>query len=388
LSVGSKIKLYYPEGTVVQYQEKGEPSFKILPVKISDIHGNSVSITYIDRSAETCSDALRVEACGTCGVNCFKPPRQAIKQITDTLGRFVTFWYYADGNLAEIRVAKYGSGERVVAKFSYQALTLNPSFGTMIVTPSPGTQVDVLKKVYFPDTGRGYLFDDYSPYGMCRRISMRLGMTHSGPVGFTDGTEVAYTKYSFLESGTLSDSPDFNERREWWLGKTDDNGNPSPADSSGEAVFTYTRTSNTSTMTNTVAGPSGITSVLVSNNNTASAQYGLLQEQRVEVGSSVKSKQEFTYSNPSSTGSGLQRTQVTATDDGTPTANQARVISVYGDYGRLLTLREYGFSVGGSFSLKRRTVYSYLDGAYITAGLLQIVSDITVNDATGASVSR
>lgn len=373
--------LSLPDGTLVKYTMDYGP--KLVPIWIRDIHGNQINITYIS----TCSDALRVVSQCACGVDCFRPQRQAINYITDTQGRVVTFWYNGDGSLAEIHVAKYGSGERVVARFSYQTITLGPfNFASPLVTtgvPS-GNQVDVVKRVYFPDTGRGYIFSDYSAYGMCRRISMRLGMSNSGAT-FTDGTEVAYTKYAFLETGALSDSPTFSERREWWLGKTDDSGNPSPPDSSGEAVFTYSRSEDGTT--NTVAGPNGITSVMVSDNSPLSSQYGLLLEQRIEVAGAVKSKQVFIYDNPASTGSGLQRTRTTTSDDATPTPNQSRVDYVYstGSYGRLMVMKEFGFSAGGVFSIKRRTVYTYLDGTFITAGLLHMVSDITVNDSTSGT---
>lgn len=373
--------LFLPDGTVVRYTMPN--GSKLLPIWIRDIHGNQVFINYV----LSCSDALRADTTTcTCGSNCSRPQRQAINYITDTLGRVVTFWYYNDGNLAEIHVAKYGSGERVVARFSYETITLAPTFSSPLVTmgvPSDN-QEDALKRVYFPDTGRGYIFSNYSPYGMCRQISMRLGMSNSGS-SFTDGTEVAYTKYTFSETGSLSDSPTFTERREWWLGKTDDAGTASPPDSTGEAVFTYSKTTTSTTKTNTITGPAGITNVMVSNNSTSSAQYGLLQEQRIEAGAAVKFKQEFTYQDPAPTGSGLQRTKVVTTDDATPTANQTRVDSVYGSYGRLMTTKEYGFSVATVFSIKRRTVYTYLDGAYVTAGLLHAVSDISVSDTTGAT---
>src|SRR5262249_40979949 len=104
--------LSYPDGTAVFYISNGS---KLVPNSIKDINGNSITISYVT----SCTDAQRTEFCD-CALGCTRPPRQAINQISDTLGRFVTFYYKADGNLAEVRVAGYnGSADRTVVKFSY-----------------------------------------------------------------------------------------------------------------------------------------------------------------------------------------------------------------------------------------------------------------------------
>lgn len=364
-------RLVYPDGTIVGYDQFS--AAKLLPSYIRDIHGNSITISYV----ANCADTPRVGTCD-CNTTCTRPPKQAIKQITDTLGRIATFYYDSSGKLAEIHVPGYGPNsppDRVVAKFYYQTLTLAYDFGSITVSGVPsGNQVDVLRRVYFPDTGRGYVFDSYSAYGMFTHAAVRLGMTDA-----LDGTEVAYTEYSFNTTGQLDDSPQYTERREWWLHKTDDLGN----DTTSPAVYSYSRTSDSSTMTNTVAGPAGpnsVTTVMVSNNQQFSEQYGLLTEQRIEQGGVVKLKQNFSYDSPS-TLQGLQRNTVTTTDDGSPTANQSQVVSSFGQYGRLMETIEYGFAVSGSFTKRRRTVYAYLDTVdYINLSMLKLVTDVTVWD--------
>lgn len=357
------------DGTVVGYEAKG-PN-KLFPASIRDVNGNLITISYV----ASCEDALRIGACD-CNTTCSRPARQAIKQISDTLGRFVSFYYNSTGQLVEMRVPGYnGAQDRVAAKFAYQTITLAYNFGSMTVAGAPaGGQVDVLKRVYFPDTGRGYVFDSYSGYGMFTHASSRLGMTDA-----SDGTEVAYTEYTFNTAGQLDDAPQYTERREWWQGKTDDSG----AAVTSPAVYTYSRTSNSSTTTNTVSGPSGsnsTTTVMVSNNDSSSDLYGLLTEQRIEKDAVVKLKQEFFYDSPS-TQQGLQRNTVITTDDGSPTAKQTQVVSVFGQYGRLTETIEYGFGVAGVFTKRRRTVYSYLDTTdYITAGLYKLVTEIIVYD--------
>jgi YD repeat-containing protein len=359
--------LSYPDGTVIFYAFNGS---KLVPNSIKDINGNSISISYVT----SCADAQRTEAC-TCAAGCTRPQRQAINQISDTLGRLVTFYYKADGNLAEVRVAGFnGASDRTVVKFSYQSLALSYNFGTMTVTNVPdGNQVDVLHRVYFPDTGRGYIFEPYSSYGMCTRVSMRLGMTD-----VSDGNEVAFSEYVYQTTGALSDSPQFTERHEWWQGKTDDSG--TLQDSTHPAVFTYGRTADNTS--NWVIAPNGVKTESVSNGNTASSQFGLVGTQRVIRTSDAKvfSQQDFTYNDRTST-TGLQRTSVVATDDA---GNQAKTTSTFGSYGRLMELKEYGFQIGGAFKPRRVTDYAYVDDVnYINLYLRQLVTDIKVWDTKG-----
>ncbi len=94
----SSHNLTFPDGSQVKYTDNNS---RFVPVRVRDVHGNSISITYVDRNAGSCSDAQRVEPCD-CSNGCYKPPRQSVNYITDTLGRLITFYYYADGHLAEV----------------------------------------------------------------------------------------------------------------------------------------------------------------------------------------------------------------------------------------------------------------------------------------------
>jgi hypothetical protein len=363
-------KLQYPDGTEVVYAFN---SNKLLPNSIRDINGNSIAISYVT----SCSDAQRVEPCA-CGSACQKPPRQAINYITDTLGRQVTFHYYANGNLAEIRVPGYnGASSRTVAKFYYQPITLSYNFGSMSVQNVPsGNQVDVLKRVFFPDTGRGYVFDSYSGYGMCTKISMQLGMTDS-----LEGTNVAYSEYVHQTSGTLSDAPQFTERREWWQGKTDDNGNLQGPTLYASYFYSRTTDSAAKTMTNTVTAPDGTQSQMISNDDSASFEYGLLKTMKVVNGSATPVQQDYSYGTSTAQG-GLQRTRIDVTPDNVSTS-KTRVESLYSSYGRLEEAIEYGFQTSGSFKKRRRTVYSYFEGgsSYTDKGLVRLVEQVRVYDA-------
>jgi RHS repeat-associated protein len=355
-------ELTYPDGTVVKYANINN---KLQPYSIQDINGNSITIDYV----ANCSSALRVGAC-TCGSGCQRPSRQALHKISDTLGRHVIFYYYADGNLAEIRVPSYNTGsDRVLVKFYYQTVALSYNFGSMQVTGvPPGNQISALRRVYFPDTGMGYVFDEYSSYGMYTRISRRLGMTNT-----SEGTEVAYTKYNHQTSGQLSDAPKFNERLEWWQEKTSATGTPD----STPSVYTYTRQTSGGSETNSIISLANN----ISTEMTSSSTTGLLSTHKVVNSSGVTMfQQDYTYSSASSQ-EGLQRTRIETTPDGV-TANKMRVDTTYGLYGRLEQQTEHGFAVSGTFKKRRRTTYEYQDGAsYTDKGLLRLVTQVKVYDA-------
>src|SRR5581483_1672090 len=248
----------------------------------------------------------------------------------------------------------------------------------------PNNQLDVLQRVYFPDTGRGYVFD-YSDasgtvYGMCKHVSMRLGMTDS-----SQGTEVTYSEYSYNQTGALSDSPEFNQRKEWWQGKTDDLGNVQ--DSTHYALYTYGRSTNGSETW--VVGPNNVKHKVISNITSASAQVGTVTTDMINLVRGPNDEvtllqHEYSY-NDRTSATGLQRTVVVTTEDGAP-ANQTRTISTYGSYGRLMDVLEQGFPIANVFKPRRETIYAYEDGqAYLDSDLRRLVKDIQVWDRGGTN---
>ena len=87
--------------------------------------------------------------------------------------------------------------QQELIRVHYQPITLKYDFGGIAVdAPANNSLIQVVRRVYYPQTGRGFLFLDYSSYGMPRKISSRMGMTGSGGA-ITDGTEVAYTTYNY-----------------------------------------------------------------------------------------------------------------------------------------------------------------------------------------------
>ena len=366
--------LLYPNGTRISYEDINN---KVLPTKVEDIHGNSFTIRYV----QNCATTRRVSTppC-TCGSgSCFRPPRQAIDYIVDTLGRIYLFYYYDDGNLAQITAPAYESNERerILAKFYYTTVNLSYDFGSLMVeNPPPNNQLSVLSRVYFPETGRGYIFEEYSGYGMCGKISMCMGMTETA-----NGATTAYTRYLHNTMGTLDDAPTFTERQEWWLNKTDANGN---ADNS-PSIFTYARTNDVSTTTNSVTAQSNnvrteMIAISGGSNN------GLLSSMKVINGNNQTLYQED-YAYTTASNSGVQRSRVESVPDGIE-AQRTRTENIYGNYGRLEETVEYGFkdTATNSYIKKRRIEYSYItDTGYINMGLPRLATEIKVYDAKGTN---
>ena len=144
--------------------------------------------------------------------------------------------------------------QQEVIRVEYQAITLKYDFGGVVVdAPANNSLIQVVRRIYYPQTGRGFLFLDYSSYGMPRKISSRMGMTGAGGA-ITDGVEIAYTTYNYTtidpsdpygrhQVGSLSDFPQFTRREEWWQGKTDADGAPTTA----PTKYDYSRTTDGST---------------------------------------------------------------------------------------------------------------------------------------------
>src|SRR5262249_50662640 len=226
----------------------------LLPTAMIGVNGGAITMTYRDYCE------------GTSCVRVFRH-RTALSAVRDTLGRYVTFHYYGDtngypadpanghpaGELAAIKAPDTSGLQQEAIRVEYQPITLKYDFGSMVVdAPANNSQIQAPRPIYYPPTGRGVLFLDYSSYGMPRKISSRMAMT--GAVGITDGTEIACTTYNYTtidpsdpygrnQVGSLSDFPQFTRREEWWLGKTDANGAPTTA----PTRYDYSRTTDAST---------------------------------------------------------------------------------------------------------------------------------------------
>src|SRR5262249_41502675 len=167
------------------------------------------------------------------------------------------------GELAAIKAPDLSGVQQEVIRVEYQSINLRYDFdpGLAVDAPANNSQIQVVRRIYYPQTGKGFLFLDYSSYGMPRKISRCMGMKGAG--GITDGVEIAYTKYNYTtinqedpsdspygrnQVGHLSDFPQFTQREEWWQGKTDADGAPT----TDTTKYIYSRTTDASKEVDTI----------------------------------------------------------------------------------------------------------------------------------------
>ena len=383
-------KLRYPDGTLVTYSHAQNNRW--LPVSIRSRNGDIVTISYRQHSPSTF------------------PVRWAIDQITDTLGRITTFHYYGDSGytgdtsgakpqfaLAAVTAPDQAGGTRTLVQLDYQAITLQYDFSVPVDqnnNPATGSQIIVPKRVYYPATGRGFLFLDYSTYGMARRISVCNNMTGAGGT-ITDGYEIAYTRYNYTtidltdpnnQVGHLNDAPQYTTRSEWWQNKTDNSGNPTTATTDyGFARSSGFDSDSYVTEIDTVTSQNGsVKTVTTSGNDQANpSNYGRLLSVEYKNLSDV-SLGKVSYSYLQAAGGTYQIDTVTTTDE---TGQSAKNSYEYypTTYGRVKNVKEYGFS---SSVQRKTTLYYSDDSGLIGQNLIYVVTEADVFDASSQLVAQ
>ncbi|MGB5037232.1 MAG: RHS repeat-associated core domain-containing protein, partial [Blastocatellia bacterium] len=367
-------KLRYPDGVVVTYTLTNN---RVLPTSIQSLNGNVITIAYKTYNSTTF------------------PMRWAIDTIQDTLGRYVRFYYDSNAQLTSVTAPGFNGGsDRTLVQFQYQDITLSYTFDTSVFAvnaPSSGSTIAVLRRIYFPATGTGYLFTDYSSYGMIRRVSQRNQMTGSGG-SVTDGTEIAYTDYNFpattTESGVLSNVPGWTERKDYWQGKTDDAGSPS----SSPTIYSYSKSNSGGTSKYTEIHPTSTQNpdvryvVKTVDNSTSSSTYALILSEAEYMNSTSNPPvriSTFAYTTPSD--GGIQLASITVKNEA---GQESKTTFDYGSWGRLDDHKDYGFSSGGVFSLYRTTHYAYLNTTSYPAFLPRLQTEVSVLDGSGVTKAK
>ena len=364
----------------------------LLPTAMIGANGGAITMTYRDYC----------EGAGC--VRVFRH-RTALSAVRDTRGGYVTFHYYGDGDyqsgagrpageLAAIKAPDRDGVQQEVIQVQYQLITLKYDFGGLAVdAPANNSQIQVVRRVYYPQTGRGFLFLDYSTYGMPRKISSRMGMRGAGGA-VTDGTEIAYTTYDYWtkdtedpydrnQEGSLNDFPQFRFRKEWWLGKTDSTGAPTTA----PTVYEYSRTTNASTEEATmIYHDKNCKEVTTTGTDSSQLSFGkvISVERKKSEPVEVLSKQVFTYTTGPDGEPEIEK--IESFDE----AGQGTLVSFgYGPYGRVNDKYEYGYKQAGAYQVRRSAHYDYVDApSYLAARFLRLVSRVTFYDAAGAPKAK
>lgn len=292
--------------------------------------------------------------------------------------------------LAAITVSDFGSGERTLVWLMYQSITLFYDFFLPVDQsnnpPALGSELKVLRRIYYPATGQGYLFPDYSSYGMIRYISVRNNMTGTGGT-VTDGTEIAYTKYDYVsvfnQEGQLLDSPTYTHRYEWWQGRRNDSGNIT----TDPAIYTYQVTEEFGDKENllisTVTHPNGLTVATKSGNSPAfNARYGHTISTQYKDGDTLLQQMDYDYAQLSdATCCAVWGSAVNSIITTNEAQQRTQILYAYGNYGRLATIEEYGFESNEVFPLIRKTQFSYSDNqTYLDSYLLRLITAKEVYD--------
>ncbi|HXG65220.1 MAG TPA: hypothetical protein VNO70_08935, partial [Blastocatellia bacterium] len=352
-------RLLYPDGTMVNYDTVNN---RLLPVWVRTPNGDRLNITYKDHDPNT-----------------FKY-RWAIEHIQDSLGRYINFHYDpTTGALTHITAPDNGGAARELVRIDYTTITLDYNFSASltVVAPADLSSLGVVRRIYQPQTGRGFVLSDYSSYGMARKVASHVGMTAA-----SDGTQVAYTRYNYTTAagqvGALTDAPQYTQRAEWWEDKTDDGGNDAGA---AETVYNYMRTSDSLTETHTETSPHNVKVVSAINKDAASAGFGANSMTEVkDAANTVLRRTTHTYTAPADGGVQLGTVEVL-----NEAGQTAKTEMVYGSYGRVSEVREYGFTA----AVQRKTLYFYKDDpTYISERMLQLVRVVEVYNAAGAKVAQ
>jgi RHS repeat-associated protein len=258
--------VYYPGGTIVTYGAAGG-GYRSYPTSITDRNGNYVQISYLDNVG----------------------PR--IDTITDTMGRYVRFYYNSNDELVTITVPGLSSSSELqVMRFYYDDISVGAASslfntGSVHVSALPST-IRGIKYIYLPasaegssssDGDTGYRFD-YSPYGMIKTITRFKGMTVSststtatGTVTEGTNTIAATTTYDYPDSASsLTDAPTYSHRTDDWAGRT----------TAAASEYQFEIVEGTSETLSRVTAPDGSIRESVSIKNPGNWDDGLVKEVR------------------------------------------------------------------------------------------------------------
>jgi RHS repeat-associated protein len=379
-------EMRYPDGSRMIYSSVNGV---LLPTAMVGTNGGAITMTYRDYCEGACARPFR--------------HRTALSAVRDTLGRYITFHYYGDndypadaangrpaGELAAIKAPDRSGVQQEVIHVEYQPITLKYDFGGIAVdAPANNSQIQVMRRICYPQTGRGFLFLDYSSYGMARKISSHIGMKGAGGT-ITDGVEIAYTTYNYTtidpsdpygrnQVGSLNDFPQFTRREEWWQGKTDADGTPTTA----TTKYDYSRTTNSSTEVTTMKYvDKNCEEVTTTGTDSGQLSFGkvISVERKKSATGEVLSKQVYTYTTGPDGEAEIEK--IETFDE----AGQGTLVSLgYGRYGRVINQYEYGYKQADIYQVRRRTQYDYVDDpSYLDKRFLRLVSRTSVYDASDA----
>ena len=322
----------YTDGTHVLYDVGGTGTL-FYPTRITDRHGNYVTISYVTR---------------------FQP---RISSIKDTLSRFVRFYYNSSNELTSITVPTYrnqlinGKRERTVARFYYTNIPITGLFSSTVDVTAPASAPRGIQYVYFPGTQTGYHYE-YSTYGMIYKTTHLRGMTASDTAVTQEGQSAATTTYDYhgspggqtVQAGGLTDAPFYKKRTDHWAGQK-----------SGPDPF-YTFDVDQDNGLTTITAPDQTVTVTKSKRSHGQWDEGLIESITIKVGATVLDNTAISWEhdghlrNP-------RPMRVEVTDEAQLTR---ATLYTYDEFNNVREVRELNFSAPGANGAElRRTVTTY-----------------------------
>lgn len=349
--------LYYPNGTVVYYGAGGG-GYRLYPTQILDRNGNYILISYVN------------------GVG----PK--ISTITDTLGRYIHFYYASNGDLVTITQPGLGTSDVQTIRFYYTDVTLGTGLFDSSISVNSPSSVHTLEYVYLPTSSEtngahtGYKFE-YSPYGMTRRLTEYRGMTAStnsttsaGTVSISGASVAAQTTYNYPESAqALTDVPTYSRRTDDWAGRT--------TSMNGGAPY-YDFSTNESTGVSTATAPDGTVNETHSIVNSGQWDDGLVSDAYVKDSSTTYAQTHWDWELDAS-GRNARVYRIRKTD--TPSSLTKATVLTYSSYNNVSVFSERDITTDGSVSATelRRTEVTYVtSSSYINRRQLHLPASVKV----------
>ncbi|MBI1763666.1 MAG: RHS repeat protein [Acidobacteria bacterium] len=298
-----------------------------------------------------------------------------ISYIWDTLGRMICFNYDDTGKLVTLSVPAYDgqSGRLQVARFYYEALTINPSF-TGSVLPAPPSTRQMLKYIYLNGTQTGWQFD-YSSYGMIYRTKQLRGMAVSGEDLTVTGSVTnigqvaATTEYNYPTTpSNLSAVPKYTQRTDTWAGQT-------------TAPMVYQFAIDTANDKTTITAPDGTTTETTKysyNGCLAGCIPGFIKQVTVKQGATTLATTLYEYEQPTGSNGDDRIKKITFTNE----AGKVRVteFEIYDSFNNVKKLVERGYD--GNIIRRIETNYETGSG-WLNRWLLRLPSTVAIYDQRG-----
>jgi RHS repeat-associated protein len=327
----------FRNGTRIQYSgfpSQGASPSLFRPVWEMNRNGNYFSIAYVSGGAD-----------------------QQLSAVSDSLGRVITYNYDGQGRLISLTQAVHTytdpSGTKTYASFTWGAVALNYNFSLAVKnSPVNGTAINVITKCTYPN-GTAYAFT-YGDWGIVTRID------HLSSAGDTQN----YVSFNYpTAASALADVPTFTQKT------------VSP---DGTHAFIWTNVFTTPTLGNvtslTVTDPNGNKTVT---NTDGSGFVTSVQKQNSAGTTLATNSYTYTISGPGTVVASITRTF-------NDTGQVSSVQYTYDSNGNATHVNEYDWGN----QLKRQTATTYATGAYLTKHILDLPTQVLVEDTAGTVTSR